>query len=323
MFDKIKTEMSQIKVDNLFDGETVAHQLLYVRGSFNGIQEKKVSVSCNDEPVEIILRNEHFHFFAELKLGKNVIEFSSHKKTLCIFYQPLACERFVRVLLIVLADQSSDHESDNTLLTKVSLAAKLMQCFIAEEVRAKFGSRKTFRFEFDAKNVCRLFRSKFCQKDFLGLSDEDIYWKFAKEIIQSHDKRGTAKYLAILSCTKYSPSLHPSEAREDSWEDILSRTKFYINYSVGDVAVVHGGGLYSWPISMNEISSKFLDKTIVDEIDLNDSAGRGTVGGVYATTFGTAVHELGHIFNLAHTLSGIMGRGFDNIQLAFLGETYR
>lgn len=44
---------------------------------------------------------------------------------------------------------------------------------------------------------------------------------------------------------------------------------------------------------------------------------RGTYGGCFATTLGAVCHELGHTFDLGHTPDGIMGRGFDNVNLVF------
>lgn len=48
---------------------------------------------------------------------------------------------------------------------------------------------------------------------------------------------------------------------------------------------------------------------------------RGTYGGCFATTLGSVCHELGHTFDLGHTPDGIMGRGFDNVNLVFTFET--
>ena len=38
----------------------------------------------------------------------------------------------------------------------------------------------------------------------------------------------------------------------------------------------------------------------------------------YATGLGASLHELGHTFDLAHTPSGIMARGFDDINKVFI-----
>ena len=37
----------------------------------------------------------------------------------------------------------------------------------------------------------------------------------------------------------------------------------------------------------------------------------------YATGLGASLHELGHTFDLAHTPSGIMARGFDDLHKVF------
>ena len=47
---------------------------------------------------------------------------------------------------------------------------------------------------------------------------------------------------------------------------------------------------------------------------------RGYYWANYATTLGAAMHELGHTFNLPHTPSGIMGRGFDDMNIFFVGK---
>ena len=42
----------------------------------------------------------------------------------------------------------------------------------------------------------------------------------------------------------------------------------------------------------------------------------------YSTGLGASLHELGHTFDLAHTPTGIMSRGFDDIYRTFFGSTY-
>lgn len=44
---------------------------------------------------------------------------------------------------------------------------------------------------------------------------------------------------------------------------------------------------------------------------------RGTLGSCFSTSLGSVLHELCHAFDLGHTQSGIMARGFDNIYKVF------
>ena len=46
---------------------------------------------------------------------------------------------------------------------------------------------------------------------------------------------------------------------------------------------------------------------------MDDSGYRGTVGGCVATTIGSILHEMGHVFDLGHTRQGVMARGFDDL----------
>ena len=83
----------------------------------------------------------------------------------------------------------------------------------------------------------------------------------------------------------------------------------------GQLALIGGGGLYSWGSSPQDLLRAMWDSRRVPRRRLfDDSGGEGTYGGVYSTTFGAMVHELGHAFNLAHTRCGIMGRGFDDMR---------
>lgn len=43
----------------------------------------------------------------------------------------------------------------------------------------------------------------------------------------------------------------------------------------------------------------------------------------YATGLGAALHELGHTFDLAHTPTGVMARGFDDINRVFIVQRYK
>lgn len=50
---------------------------------------------------------------------------------------------------------------------------------------------------------------------------------------------------------------------------------------------------------------------------------RGTYGGCFSTSLGSLCHEIGHCFDLGHTETGIMGRGFDNMHCVFSPNNYQ
>ncbi len=72
--------------------------------------------------------------------------------------------------------------------------------------------------------------------------------------------------------------------------------------------------IFSWPSSLQEVQRAFSNPTLVDKTQVaDDSAGRGRLWAVAATTIGVTLHELGHCFNLPHSGDrfGIMSRGHD------------
>ena len=82
------------------------------------------------------------------------------------------------------------------------------------------------------------------------------------------------------------------------------------------LALAGSACLWTWPTSVFEVQGTLRDATPINSREvLDDSAYRGTVGGCCATTLGSVVHELGHCFDLGHTESEIMERGFDQLDM--------
>jgi len=76
-------------------------------------------------------------------------------------------------------------------------------------------------------------------------------------------------------------------------------------------------GLHSWASEIGEVFRSLTSQDAVDANLFDDSGFRSTMGGCFATSLGSALHELGHIFDLVHTDRGIMARGFEDIDLFF------
>ncbi|XP_037026861.1 uncharacterized protein LOC119067813 [Bradysia coprophila] len=146
--------------------------------------------------------------------------------------------------------------------------------------------------------------------------DENSLWNFfAREIITSESKSYICtKYVGFIGCTEYLGISDNSYTHEN----IKAKTVANAALGGGDLALFGTGCLYTWPKSITEVMHCFENAQIVDVRNfLDDSNSRKTFGGCFATTLGSVCHEIGHIFDLGHTQSGIMGNGFDFVNRVF------
>ena len=152
------------------------------------------------------------------------------------------------------------------------------------------------------------------------LNSEQLWAELGRELLASEiGERKKTKYLAILSSTRYVNTKHIVPF---SHAHALSLTRGQVTLGGGGLALAGAACLWTWPTCIADVQKTLRDTTLIDSREvLDDSAYRGTVGGCYATTLGSVLHELGHCFDLGHTESGIMERGFDQLDtLLTVGE---
>lgn len=197
--------------------------------------------------------------------------------------------------------------TDNSIETacgKIDLAIRMVQCLYADMLAKHGFERKTFAFE-----KCRPFYSGLMVQEARKWNQNDL-WKFhAKEILAQEPKnaRHQYKYFGILASTLCENGRITGNAA----------------LGVGDVALFGSGTLYAWPLNFSAIEICFRNDTVVDTNQLmDDSNGRHTYGGCFATALGSMCHEIGHIFDLGHTADGIMGCDIDYVQRMFIVEKY-
>lgn len=83
----------------------------------------------------------------------------------------------------------------------------------------------------------------------------------------------------------------------------------------GRLAVIGTGWLWSWPETLRELPARLTDERPVDDaVDFPDGGGRPYRWATLATTYGAAMHELGHTLGLPHCgdPEEFMSRGFDD-----------
>ncbi len=230
-------------------------------------------------------------------------------------HEAIENDRQIRVLYIVCNDDNGDFQSpdtsnncSNSALKRISLNVKLLQTFMCETLYKKFGVHKTFKFHKN-DDICELYKSNLNLKQALNMKSKDIFLYLAQEIASRADLYNpNHKYLAILSFTRYEPSVKKSS------DDFFISTKGFCALGAEWLAVYGTSSLYTWPENLSDVQKYFLDNKFIDEkMFMNDTAFRNTYWAAYSTSLGSLLHEFSHILDLGHNKTGIMARGFDDL----------
>lgn len=275
---------------------------------------------------EIEVERLQFKFLVRLHKGDNsfAFDFLGVKDTLIITYSPIETPYKVRLVYIVCRDDDGTFQGPDGMncnlvsaKTRISLGGELLQCIMAETLWEAGLGRRTFALEVDQYGCVDVhtLHCKLSLDECWRMSGEELWESIAREIMLSSLKDDKCKYLAFLSCTRYN---NPRGIIPSSYSQVLRMTKGHVALGGGGLALFGTGALWTWPTHLHQVEERLLSTEKIDPLKLmDDSAYRGTVGGSFATTIGSVLHELGHCFDLGHTADGIMARGFDDIDLFF------
>jgi hypothetical protein len=198
--------------------------------------------------------------------------------------------------------------------TKIDLAMELSQCIIGEKVNETMKSERNF-----VLRKCDVFLSEIKVKKALEMNQWELYDVIAAELVEKFDVN-CRKFVGFVSCTSFSGL---KEDEEYSYVNIKSKTKANPALGGGFLCLMGSGCFYSWPSHIDDVASAAASRKSVDISQvLDDSNYRKTFGGCFATTMGSLIHEIGHIFDLAHTETGLMGNDVDFIHRYILAENF-
>ncbi|RZF31884.1 hypothetical protein LSTR_LSTR015456 [Laodelphax striatellus] len=316
----------RISVTNLLKEETLTFSLALLKGEIN---HNDSSSSCNNYLTLYNLSKKtatnwpilksKFKCLVDLQRGENriILKYCTTCKRIVLNYTPRDTDHFVTPLYIICRDHSgkfqAPSECDNSIdsaCDRVVLGSKLIQCLIAEKLFENGFGRKTFQIEADIIDeipYCIQFYSNLAVEEARKMDQEALWIYFGREIMKSNFSSTKRKFLAFLSAT---------------WWD-GGGVKAHAALGGGGLALFGTGCLHTWPTRVEDVFTCFLDPTPVDTSRImDDSCFRGTYGGCFSTTLGSVCHELGHTFDLGHSREGIMGRGFDNIDMVFLPHSH-
>ncbi|KAL7020420.1 hypothetical protein ACKWTF_011525 [Chironomus riparius] len=214
----------------------------------------------------------------------------------------------------------SDDNAENTAdvaIKKIDLMMELSQCVFSTKIIESEKEERSFALE-----KCEVFDSNLDVEDVRSMNQFKLYDKIAAELI---DKFGAEalkrrKFVGFISCTRFL-GLDPDE--DYNYVNIKNKTQASPSLSTGFLALLGNGSFYALPNDINEVIEAFQNKKIVNVAKLlDDSNYRRTYGGCFATFVGSLIHEMGHIFDLGHTNSGLMGTDIDYVHRFFLCQYF-
>lgn len=306
-----------ITFSNVTPNETFNYSIVLIKGEiFNynhrhGVTALQIINENNSNCIENaeITSDGKFKVAVELKPGINQLKLHYcclANEILLNFIKHKSARYLLRIFYIICQNHDGHFQApdgaDNSVeraCEKIDLAIRMVQCLYAEML-AKCGfDRKSFDFI-----KCQSFHSSLSVEKATDLDQNELWMYHAKEIIaQESDTHHRYKYFGILSYTRCDNGAVKGNAA----------------LGIGDVALFGSGTLYAWPSTFDSIQRYFHDSTPVNIKQLmDDSNGRSTFGGCYATALGSICHEIGHIFDLGHTIDGIMGNDIDYVNRMFV-----
>lgn len=325
--------------------------LVHGRSRSLGKKEGYVIVEFDGEKFpkqKFLLSNGFFRALIPLEIGDNAITFTTdvsgsynQHKTLRLRYVPAENAPPIHFCLILAKDspksfdviphsQRVRYEGGNTLeiaVKKMRMAAYMTSAFTLEQMnRNKFGMRSFKPFSLVEQDTLSEQGSVdretahihiiCCDKTTAQIRDANI--------AQQNDKATDGDALFGIACTalrKYGGPFNNGFAQaaciflDSHWDP---NQKIILGHAAlggcdGDlrVAIFGSHALWSWPTSLESLSSACLDCTETDVSHVaNDSNQSGTAWEALCISMGAFLHEIGHLLTCPHEPSGVMLRGY-------------
>ncbi|BFZ04776.1 hypothetical protein BsWGS_07815 [Bradybaena similaris] len=329
----------KIRVDNISDRESVAYPLPLLIGDVEGYQQDGcILVTSSGDPdgaIDWPIVDGYFKVLVRLQPGENIINLRCNQESLTmrLTYDLPGFTHIVRPVYIVCADDDGYFQgpenidcSPTSARKRIAFGAQVIQTLTAEKMNEHGFGRITFEVETDYENmpVCHEFKSKLTLGEAYSMTGYELWSFFGKELMTSpmFSHKSQSKFYCFMSFTRY--HLPKDEDLPKTHSDILKHTKGHTALGGGGLALFGTGNLHTWAEGLATFNSCLTNRTKIDRRKfMDDSAYRQYYWANYATGLGASLHELGHTFDLAHTPSGIMARGFDDLHKVFTVQRRR
>lgn len=317
-----------IKLKNI--KEIYNFKVILLHGEIESLcEEEFVEIVINDDCIKITeIFNKHFKCLVEINEGENEIKlrYRDVEKVLKLKYEAVETVNFdIQPIYVIPEGHDGNYQSmtngENSAkdaLTKIDLALQLVASVLGTKfIEAGCEKGKSF-----VLNDCQVFNSSLSVDHVRSINQFELYDEIADELVETYGKdvAKKRKFVAFVSCTQF---LGLGEDEEYNYVNIKRKTLANPALGTGFLALLGSGSFYSWPSKIEYVQEAFLNKSIVDtRFLLDDSNYRKTYGGNFATSLGSLIHEIGHLFHLGHTKTGFMGNDFDYVHRFFISENY-
>ncbi|KAJ9051857.1 hypothetical protein DSO57_1000517 [Entomophthora muscae] len=261
-------------------------------------------------------------------------------------YLPLVDNPPVKLALLVASDSDLNYDVMRpreecgvaSAIAKFRMSAYLWQAFIGEEMRQAGLGRRSIRLQENWE------KDTLTHQDRVGNTAEVVIVRTTATMKQIRDADIAQQYTPgpndpPIDTSK--PSLFQifsdalkaySGCQQEIVAGLILDTKWdkSIGLVRGHAALGGGNGkqmlgifgshcTHAWPSCLEEVAGCFLDKTNLDQrLVADEKKGKGQLHDAASIGIGAFLHELGHALGLPHTPYGIMARGFEDFNKAFL-----
>ncbi|GMG14697.1 unnamed protein product [Phytophthora fragariaefolia] len=323
--DLIMSSPPSIVVTNLQEDEVLSYPLVLFEGRVTGVHTNAADLflearldHLRSSLWPISSPSGHFKAFVLLPLpGKFAVTLRLEgviERSFSIEYRPRVTRYVVKFHFQVCSDSDAHHSfdappgvdnSDAAAIARVRFNAVVLQMATAELMHAAGLGRQTFAMQFAADGLpeVAVLRSSFENARARSVDDQELINLVEKDIVAKgldDHPEFDFKHAVVLGCSWYNPKTRKAEG--------------HTALGGGKVGVFGSCGLHTWPAHLGEISACCMNNTQIDQrYLLDDSCFRGTYWANFSTGIGAMLHEIGHTFGLGHSTSGIMARGFDDL----------
>lgn len=307
----------EIFLRNLENNSLIFCDLFVVKGSVSDCCFDDISVKNNSSDGQFSGKVNHktgqFRITIELVHGLQTLSFNycCAKLEIHVNLKDSLTPYTIQPLLIVSVDDENCNDSVSVACQKIDLNFRLLQWLFLEKLREHGHRNKTFKL----KSKCQLFQTSLDLEESKTWCNNKLWNYIGKELLISELFDNNCKYFGFLQFTKYTP---PPDNEDFSYERLKDYTQFNPALASGQLALFGSGYFYSWPGHLTDILSAFENNEKIDlKVNLDNSNYRRTFSGVYASSLGGVMHEMGHLFELGHD-DGIMGSAFDYLNQVFV-----